>query len=196
MFIYVFVPLYVLICLLLLVVVLLQQGKGGDIAAAFGGSSSQTAFGARAGATVLTRATAILGALFMLVALSLAIVNKSGSGGSVVSGVAAPAAPAKAPAAVPALPSSGAPVTAPATPPATTPPATTTPGKTPRSRAAGRRQVGSGTGAWKRPNLAESRPGLESSRELELRSSKFEVSVKTPRGSGGIGRRTSLRGWR
>ena len=34
----------------LLIVVLLQQGKGGDIAAAFGGSSSQTAFGARAGA--------------------------------------------------------------------------------------------------------------------------------------------------
>ena len=70
MLLYLFVPLYLLICLLLLVVVLLQQGKGGDIAAAFGGSSSQTAFGARAGATVLTRATAILGALFMLVALS------------------------------------------------------------------------------------------------------------------------------
>jgi len=51
--------LYVLVCLLLLLVVLLQQGKGGDIAAAFGGSSSQTAFGARAGATVLTRATTV-----------------------------------------------------------------------------------------------------------------------------------------
>ena len=52
---------YVVACLFLLVVVLLQQGKGGDIAAAFGGSSSQTAFGARAGATVLTRATTIFG---------------------------------------------------------------------------------------------------------------------------------------
>ena len=51
---------YIVVCLLLL------QGKGGDIAAAFGGSSSQTAFGARSGATVLTRATAVLGALFML----------------------------------------------------------------------------------------------------------------------------------
>src|SRR4051794_41310837 len=87
----VLVTLYVVVCFLLLVVILLQQGKGGDIAAAFGGASSQTAFGARAGATVLTRATAILGTLFMLGALGLAIVNKSGSGGSVVSGIAAPA---------------------------------------------------------------------------------------------------------
>ena len=63
---YVFLTLYIVVCLLLLVVVLLQQGKGGDIAAAFGGSSSQAAFGARAGATVLTRATTILGVLFML----------------------------------------------------------------------------------------------------------------------------------
>ena len=49
--------LYVLVCLLLLLVVLLQQGKGGDMASAFGGGGSQTAFGARAGATVLTKAT-------------------------------------------------------------------------------------------------------------------------------------------
>ena len=64
---YVLLTLYVLVSLLLLVVVLLQQGKGGDIAAAFGGSSSQTAFGARAGATVLTRATTVLGTLFMVI---------------------------------------------------------------------------------------------------------------------------------
>jgi preprotein translocase subunit SecG len=70
---YVFLGIYALVCFLLLVVVLLQQGKGGDIAAAFGGSSSQAAFGARAGATVLTRATSILGALFMLGALALAV---------------------------------------------------------------------------------------------------------------------------
>ena len=64
---YFLVALYLLICLLLLLVVLLQQGKGGDMASAFGGGgSSQTAFGARAGATVLTRATTVLGALFML----------------------------------------------------------------------------------------------------------------------------------
>ena len=68
--------LYVLICFLLLVVVLLQQGKGGDMARAFGGCSSQTAFGARAGATVLTRATTVLGVLFMLGAIVLGIIGR------------------------------------------------------------------------------------------------------------------------
>ena len=87
---------YVMVCLLLLVVVLLQQGKGGDIAAAFGGSGSQAAFGARAGATVLTRATTVLGTLFMVGAMVLAILGQRGPG-SVVSGVEAPPA-AEAPA--------------------------------------------------------------------------------------------------
>src|SRR5688572_7124013 len=91
---YVFAGLYVLVSLLLLVVVLLQQGKGGDIAAAFGGASSQTAFGARAGATVLTRATAVLGTLFLLGALVLTVMGR-GQGGSVVSGVGGPATPAQ-----------------------------------------------------------------------------------------------------
>src|SRR5690242_7290739 len=97
---YFVVALYVLICLLLLVVVLLQQGKGGDIAAAFGGASSQTAFGARSGATVLTRATTVLGTLFMLGALAIAIMNRSGAGGSVVGGTA-PAPPAQSQPAAP-----------------------------------------------------------------------------------------------
>jgi preprotein translocase subunit SecG len=83
--------LYVVVCALLLVVVLLQQGKGGGIAAAFGGASSQTAFGARAGATVLTRATAVLGALFMIGAFTLTILGRT-DGGSVVGGLDAPLA--------------------------------------------------------------------------------------------------------
>src|SRR6476659_6928860 len=90
MFYYLVVGLYVLVCLLLLVVVLLQQGKGGDIAAAFGGSSSQTAFGARAGATFLTRATALLATLFMVGAFTLSVMGHGG-GSSVVSGVKGPA---------------------------------------------------------------------------------------------------------
>ena len=125
---YVAIGFYAIVCLLLLVVVLLQQGKGGDIAAAFGGSSSQTAFGARAGATVLTRATTILGSLFMLGALGIAILNKSGSGGSVISGAPAPP-PAQTTPAAPALPSGPAPgataAPAPAAPGATTPPPAT-----------------------------------------------------------------------
>jgi preprotein translocase subunit SecG len=90
---YLVATLYVLSCFLLLLVVLLQQGKGGDMASAFGGGGSQTAFGARAGATVLTRASTILGALFMIGAIMLSIMGQRG-GGSLLEGVGTPA-PAK-----------------------------------------------------------------------------------------------------
>src|SRR5438874_745275 len=103
--------LYVLVCLVLLLVILLQQGKG-DMAAAFGGGSSQSAFGARAGATVLSKATAVLAALFMLGAMALAIMGQRGPG-SVVSGAPAPV---KAPAPVTTTPAK--PPTPPQQPPA------------------------------------------------------------------------------
>ena len=91
--------LYVIVCLVLMLVILLQQGKGGDIANAFGGGSSQAAFGARAGATVLSRATTIAAVLFIVGALVLGLVGQRGPG-SVVGGRAPAAAtqPAKAPA--------------------------------------------------------------------------------------------------
>lgn len=85
--------LFVLICLLLLLVVLLQQGKGGDMASAFGGGGSQTAFGARGGATVLTKATTVLGVLFMLGAIVLGVIGQRAPG-SLMGGVQGPAAPA------------------------------------------------------------------------------------------------------
>ena len=98
---------YVTVCLLLVLIVLLQQGKGGDMAAAFGGGGgSQAAFGARSGATVLTRATTVLGAMFMIGALVLAILGQQ-EPGSVVSGVDTPDAAAVE--TVPAPPASGAP---------------------------------------------------------------------------------------
>ena len=102
---YLLVGLYLVICLLLLLVVLMQQGKGGDMASAFGGGgSSQTAFGARAGATVLTRATTVLGTLFMLGAIILGVFGSRGPG-SVLSGVKGPAsAPATPAPAAPAQP--------------------------------------------------------------------------------------------
>jgi preprotein translocase subunit SecG len=87
---YLVATLYVLACFLLLLVVLLQQGKGGDMASAFGGGGSQTAFGARAGATVLTRASTILGALFMIGAIVLGILGQRGPG-SLIQGVGGPA---------------------------------------------------------------------------------------------------------
>jgi preprotein translocase subunit SecG len=94
---------YVLVCLMLTLVILMQQGKG-DMAAAFGGGSSQSAFGARAGATVLSKATAVLAVLFMLGALALAIMGQRGPG-SIMSGTAAPR-PAPAQPAQPAQPAS------------------------------------------------------------------------------------------
>src|SRR3970282_215123 len=97
---------YVIVCFVLMLVILLQQGKGGDIASAFGGGSSQAAFGARSGATVLSRATTVCAILFIVGALMLGILAQRGPG-SVVGGRApqlpagatappAPAAPAPA----------------------------------------------------------------------------------------------------
>jgi preprotein translocase subunit SecG len=99
---YLVATLYVIVCLVLMLVVLLQQGKGGDIANAFGGGTSQAAFGARSGATVLSRATTICAVLFMLGALALGIIGQRGPG-SVVGGRGGPA-PASAPAPAPAKP--------------------------------------------------------------------------------------------
>ena len=87
---YLVVTLYVLVCGLLIITILLQQGKGGDIANAFGGGSSQAVFGARSGATLLTRATAVLAALFIVGALALTIYGTRGPG-SVVGGIEGPA---------------------------------------------------------------------------------------------------------
>jgi preprotein translocase subunit SecG len=107
---YALVAVYVLVCLVLSLVILLQQGRGGDIASAFGGSSSQAAFGARSGATLLTKATSIAAVLFMLFALTLSVIGQRGTA-SVVSGTPAPppatAKPAPAPA--PATPAPAAP---------------------------------------------------------------------------------------
>jgi len=87
---YLVATLYVLTCMVLMLVILLQQGKGGDIANAFGGGGSQAVFGARSGATLLTRATAVLAALFIVGALALTIYGTRGPG-SVVGGIEGPA---------------------------------------------------------------------------------------------------------
>ncbi|MFN2444868.1 MAG: preprotein translocase subunit SecG [Vicinamibacterales bacterium] len=109
---YLSVSLYVIVSFLLIVVILLQQGKGGDIASAFGGGGgSQAVFGARAGATLLTRVTTGLAATFIVLSMVLSVMGQRGPG-SEVGGVDAPAP-------VPTPPASLQPVT----PPATTPPA-------------------------------------------------------------------------
>ncbi|HUJ83875.1 MAG TPA: preprotein translocase subunit SecG, partial [Candidatus Acidoferrales bacterium] len=54
-----FLIVHVLVCFFLIVVVLLQSGKAADLAGAFGGMGSQTAFGPRGSATLLSKATTI-----------------------------------------------------------------------------------------------------------------------------------------
>ncbi len=111
---YLVATIFVVNCLVLLLVILIQQGKAGDMASAFGGGSSQAAFGARTGATLLTKVTWVSASLFFAGALALSIVSTRGPG-SVIGSVPAPAPAATQP--------------APATPtPAPTPaPAPTTP---------------------------------------------------------------------
>ncbi|MEO8049769.1 MAG: preprotein translocase subunit SecG [Acidobacteriota bacterium] len=66
---------HVIVCLFLAVVVLLQSGKAADLAGAFGGMGSQTVFGPRGSATVLSKATTIAAAMFMLTSLTLSILS-------------------------------------------------------------------------------------------------------------------------
>lgn len=106
---------FVLNCLVLLLVILIQQGKAGDMASAFGGGSSQAAFGARTGATLLTKVTWISASLFFAGALALSIVSTRGTG-SVIGSVPVPkpaatqpAPPVPAPATTPAAPAPEAP---------------------------------------------------------------------------------------
>ena len=122
---YLIVSLHVLACLFLIAVVLLQQGKGQDLASAFGGGGTQTAFGPRGSATVLSRATTILAGLFMVTSLALTLVRPTRSGVlDQVPAVAATPTPAAstAPVTVPPAPTAPtAPAEAPASAPAATP---------------------------------------------------------------------------
>jgi preprotein translocase subunit SecG len=114
---------HVIICLFLIIVVLLQSGKAADLAGAFGGMGSQTAFGPRGAATVLSKATTIAAGLFMLTSLTLAVMATRGTGasGTTVLEQVAPAKPAQttqqppAPAPAPAPVAPGAPVETPGT---------------------------------------------------------------------------------
>jgi preprotein translocase subunit SecG len=68
---------HVFVCLVLMGVVLLQQGKGGGMGSAFGGASAQV-FGGGGAGNLLTRATAICAAIFMLTSVSLAYMSSGG----------------------------------------------------------------------------------------------------------------------
>jgi len=96
---------HVIVCMFLIGVVLLQSGSSADLAAAFGGGlGSQTAFGPRAGASLLTKLTTWAAVIFMLTSFTLAVIStrSASSSGSVLDNSktapakTAPAAPAPA----------------------------------------------------------------------------------------------------
>lgn len=148
-------PLFFIVnCLFLVVVVLLQSGKAADIAGAFGGAGSQTAFGPRGAATLLSRATTWCAVMFMLCSLALVLhTDKTvGQGGaSVLEKVSrpapkTPAAPTPAPAAPASQPNA----------PASQPPATQTPA--PQSNPSPSSQTPTTQPATQTPSPAASQP--------------------------------------
>src|SRR5438876_6317297 len=84
---------FVLNCLVLIIVVLLQSGTAADLAGAFGGAGSQTAFGPRGAATILSQATTWCAIMFMVCAMALVLrVDRAAStGGSVIYNTTKPA---------------------------------------------------------------------------------------------------------
>lgn len=100
-------PFFILNCLVLIIVVLLQSGKAADLAGAFGGAGSQTAFGPRGAANVLSKATTWCAIMFMLCAFAMTLRTdervREGGGRSVLQNVSKPA-PKTAPATSPAIP--------------------------------------------------------------------------------------------
>jgi preprotein translocase subunit SecG len=117
---YLILSVHVLVCIFLIIVVLLQSGKAADLAGAFGGMGSQTAFGPRGSATLLSKATTISAILFMFTSLTLSILATRGAGlgSTVLESAPAPAtksAPAKTEPA-PAIPPANQGTPTPATP--------------------------------------------------------------------------------
>jgi preprotein translocase subunit SecG len=81
-----FTVVHIIVCVFLIIIVLLQSGKAADIAGAFGGMGSQTAFGPRGAATVLSKATTVAAVVFMLtsIVLSISAARRGGFSSSVL----------------------------------------------------------------------------------------------------------------
>lgn len=84
----------------IITLVLVQRGKGADAGAGFGSGASGTVFGARGARTALSRATAVLAAIFMATSLALAYMGQRTATGpsSVLDTLKDSPAPAPAPA--------------------------------------------------------------------------------------------------
>ncbi len=66
---------HILVALSVIGLVLLQHGKGADMGAAFGSGASGSLFGVSGSANFLSRATAVLVAMFFLTSLTLAYLS-------------------------------------------------------------------------------------------------------------------------
>ena len=68
---------YILVSISLVLIILLQQGKGSDIGSAFGAGSSNTMFGSSSSSNPLTKVTAIIAAIFLILSLSITYISRS-----------------------------------------------------------------------------------------------------------------------
>ena len=68
---------YIIISISLILIILLQQGKGSDIGSAFGAGSSNTMFGSSTSSNPLTKVTAFLAAIFLILSLSITYISRS-----------------------------------------------------------------------------------------------------------------------
>ncbi len=107
---------HVLVCIFLIIVVLLQSGKAADLAGAFGGMGSQTAFGPRGSATLLSKATTVSFVLFIITSMARSIMatRQAGLSTTVLPDVQQKNAPARtqpAPTPVPPAPQNKGPMT-------------------------------------------------------------------------------------
>jgi len=146
-------PFFILNCLVLIIVVLLQSGKAADLAGAFGGAGSQTAFGPRGAANVLSKATTWCAIMFMVCAFALVVRTDKAveEGGSILQKVSKPA-PKPVPATIPAVPQPNTHDSLPASQqPATQPPASQAP-------AAGQQPPATQTPASSQPPAAQQPP--------------------------------------
>ncbi|HKJ87437.1 MAG TPA: preprotein translocase subunit SecG [Gammaproteobacteria bacterium] len=69
---------HVIVSIALIGVVLMQPGQAGGMGTAFGGGGSQTLFGSQGSTGFLGKATGVLGTLFFLTSLSLAVLSTGG----------------------------------------------------------------------------------------------------------------------
>tara|TARA_B100000214_G_C23556026_1_gene440632 strand:+ start:229 stop:528 length:300 start_codon:yes stop_codon:yes gene_type:complete len=74
-----FIFIYILVAVSLILIILLQQGKGSDIGSAFGGGSSNTMFGTSSNSNPLTKVTAVLAAIFLIISLGITYISRSTS---------------------------------------------------------------------------------------------------------------------